>query len=210
MKKETIKLQFDEKELIPAIVQDFRTKQVLMLAYMNQESFQKTLETKKTWFYSRSRKQLWNKGETSGNYQLVKRISYDCDGDALLIEVIPLGPACHTGAESCFFNEVFKECDEKADNFSIIYKVYDRIADRKIHSIDGSYTNYLFEKGIDKILKKVGEESSEVIIGAKNDNKDEIVYEVSDLIYHLLVLLVEKKVTLQDIQDELASRYSSK
>jgi len=207
MEMENIKLQFEEQGLLPAIIQDFHTKKVLMLAYMNRESFEKTLETKKTWFYSRSRKKLWNKGETSGNFQLVKRISYDCDGDALLIEVIQLGHACHTGAESCFFNEIFQESEEQIDDPLILHKVYERIQDRQSAPVEGSYTNYLFEKGIDKILKKVGEESSEVIIGAKNDNPDEIIYEVSDLLYHLLVLLVEKKIPLSNIWKELEKRY---
>ncbi|HHY90043.1 MAG TPA: bifunctional phosphoribosyl-AMP cyclohydrolase/phosphoribosyl-ATP diphosphatase HisIE [Clostridiales bacterium] len=207
MELENIKLQFEERGLLPAIIQDYHTKKVLMLAYMNRESFEKTLETKKTWFYSRSRKQLWNKGETSGNFQLVKRICYDCDGDALLIEVIPLGPACHTGAESCFFNEIFQELAEQVDEPLILHKVYERIQDRKNNPVEGSYTNYLFEKGIDKILKKIGEESSEVLIGAKNDNPDEIIYEVSDLLYHLLVLLVEKEIPLSDIWKELENRY---
>ncbi|MCT4621269.1 MAG: bifunctional phosphoribosyl-AMP cyclohydrolase/phosphoribosyl-ATP diphosphatase HisIE [Marinisporobacter sp.] len=200
-------LKFDEKGLIPAIIQDINTKKVLMMAYMNEESLEKTLETKKTWFYSRSRQKLWNKGETSGNYQIVKRISYDCDGDTLLVEVIPLGNACHTGAESCFFNKIFEE-NEEDEKEKIIQKLYTLIKERKTNPKEGSYTNYLFEKGIDKILKKVGEEASEVIIGAKNDERDEIIYEVADLIYHLLVLLVEKEITLEDIKKELYDRYN--
>ncbi|QZY57233.1 bifunctional phosphoribosyl-AMP cyclohydrolase/phosphoribosyl-ATP diphosphatase HisIE [Crassaminicella profunda] len=204
---ENINLQFDGHGLIPAIVQDINTKKVLMMAYMNEESFQKTLETKKTWFYSRSRQKLWNKGETSGNYQIVKKMSYDCDGDTLLIEVIPLGNACHTGAESCFFNKIVEE-NEDDEKKQIVQKLYTLIKDRKESPKEGSYTNYLFEKGIDKILKKVGEEASEVIIGAKNDERDEIIYEVSDLIYHLLVLLVEKEIPLEDIKKELYSRYN--
>ncbi|TCO79370.1 bifunctional phosphoribosyl-AMP cyclohydrolase/phosphoribosyl-ATP diphosphatase HisIE [Marinisporobacter balticus] len=201
-------LKFDEKGLIPAIVQDVNTKKVLMLAYMNEVSLEKTLETKKTWFYSRSRKKLWNKGETSGNYQIVKKISYDCDQDTLLIEVIPLGNACHTGSETCFFNKVFEEENKENSKNEIIKKLYNRIQKRKENPLEGSYTNYLFEKGIDKILKKVGEEASEVIIGAKNDNKDEMIYEVSDLIYHLLVLLIEKKITMDEIKEELWNRYN--
>ncbi|MCT4607260.1 MAG: bifunctional phosphoribosyl-AMP cyclohydrolase/phosphoribosyl-ATP diphosphatase HisIE [Marinisporobacter sp.] len=200
-------LKYDEKGLIPAIIQDINTKKVLMMAYMNEESLEKTLETKKTWFYSRSRQKLWNKGETSGNYQIVKRISYDCDGDTLLIEVIPLGNACHTGEESCFFNKILEE-NEEAEKEKILQKLYTLIEDRKINLKEGSYTNYLFEKGIDKILKKVGEEASEVIIGAKNDDRDELIYEVADLIYHLLVLLVEKEITLEDIKKELYGRYN--
>ncbi|WP_408625468.1 bifunctional phosphoribosyl-AMP cyclohydrolase/phosphoribosyl-ATP diphosphatase HisIE [Crassaminicella thermophila] len=201
-----IDIKFDEKGLVPAIIQDIKTKKVLMLAYMNQEAFQKTLETKKTWFYSRSRKKLWNKGETSGNYQIVKKISYDCDKDTLLIEVVPLGNACHTGEESCFFNNIFQE-DEASNHYEIFKKLYERIQERKEKPIDNSYTNYLFEKGIDKILKKVGEETSEVIIAAKNDNKDEIIYEVSDLIYHIFVLLVNNQITIDDIKQELWNRY---
>lgn len=201
-------LKFDEKGLIPAIVQNVYTKKVLMLAYMNEESLGKTLETKTTWFYSRSRKKLWNKGETSGNYQIVKKISLDCDQDTLLIEVDPLGNACHTGAESCFFNKVFEDENKENNKEKILEKLYERIKDRKENPLEGSYTNYLFEKGIDKILKKVGEEASEVIIGAKNDNKDEIIYEVSDLIYHLLVLLIDKNIEIDDIKMELLCRYN--
>lgn len=198
-------IKFDEKGLVPAIVQNIKTGKVLMLAYMNQESLDLTLKTKKTWFYSRSREKLWNKGETSGNFQNIKRISYDCDGDTILLEVDPLGPACHTGEESCFFNNVL---DEEPDlDKNMLGKLYKRIVDRRENPVEGSYTNYLFEKGIDKILKKVGEETSEVIIAAKNNSKDEMTYEISDLVYHMLVLMVDRGLTINDIKKELNKRY---
>ncbi|MDK2794123.1 MAG: phosphoribosyl-AMP cyclohydrolase / phosphoribosyl-ATP pyrophosphohydrolase [Caldanaerobacter sp.] len=197
-------LKFDEKGLIPAIVQDYYTKQVLMLAYMNEESLKLTLEKGETYFFSRSRGKVWHKGETSGNTQKVKKIFYDCDEDALLIQVEAKGPACHTGNISCFYRSFDEETE---DGIEILNKLYERIKGRKINPVEGSYTNYLFEKGIDKILKKVGEEATEVVIASKNDSKDEIVYEVSDLIYHLMVLLVEKNITLNDIYNELERRY---
>lgn len=197
-------LKFDEKGLIPAIVQDYYTKQVLMLAYMNEESLKLTLEKGETYFFSRSRGKIWHKGETSGNTQKVKKIFYDCDEDALLIQVEAKGPACHTGNISCFYRSFDEETE---DGIEILNKLYERIKGRKIKPVEGSYTNYLFEKGIDKILKKVGEEATEVVIASKNDSKDEIVYEVSDLIYHLMVLLVEKNITLNDIYNELERRY---
>lgn len=198
-------IRFDEKGLIPAVVQDVNTGKVLMLAYMNEESIKLTLETKKTWFYSRSRKKLWNKGETSGNFQAVKKISYDCDGDAVLLEVEPLGPSCHTGEMSCFFNNVFNEEGDNSSN--ILERLYARISDRRENPAEGSYTNYLFDKGIDKILKKVGEETSEVIIASKNNSKDEMTYEISDLVYHLLVLMVDRGLSINDIKKELNKRY---
>jgi phosphoribosyl-ATP pyrophosphohydrolase/phosphoribosyl-AMP cyclohydrolase len=198
-------IKFDDKGLVPAIVQNVNTGKVLMLAYMNEESIKLTLETRKTWFYSRSREKLWNKGETSGNYQGVKKISYDCDGDTVLLEVEPLGPSCHTGEESCFFNKVL---DEKVDsNKDILEKLYNLIGNRKENPVAGSYTNYLFNKGIDKILKKVGEEASEVIIASKNNSKEEMTYEISDLVYHMLVLMVDKGVTINDIKNELDKRH---
>lgn len=199
-------LQFDDRGLIPAVIQDMVTGKVLMLAYMNREAFLKTIETKKTWFYSRSRKQLWNKGETSGNYQIVKKISYDCDKDALLIEVVPMGNVCHTGEETCFFSTILQDM-EGYEKKEILHMLYDRIQDRRKNPMEGSYTNYLFEKGIDKILKKIGEESSEVIIGAKNESKAEVIYEISDLIYHILVLMVEKGIDIEEIRTELYRRY---
>lgn len=197
------KLKFDDNGLIPAIIIDYYTKEVLTLAYMNKESLEISLKEGKTCFYSRSRKELWRKGETSKNYQHIQSIKSDCDNDALIIEVIKEGPACHTGAESCFMNEVYQK--ENYKNFSI-YKLYELIRGRKINMTEGSYTTYLFNSGIDKILKKIGEESSEVIIGAKNGSKEEIIYELSDLLYHSLVLMVEKNITLNDIKDELSKR----
>ena len=197
------KLKFDDKGLIPAIIIDYYTKEVLTLAYMNKESLDISLKEGKTCFYSRSRKELWRKGETSKNYQHIQSIKSDCDNDALVIEVIKDGPACHTGAESCFMNEIYEK--ENYKDFSI-YKLYELIRGRKINMTEGSYTTYLFNSGIDKILKKIGEESSEVIIGAKNGSKEEIIYELSDLLYHSLVLMVEKNITLNDIKDELSKR----
>ena len=197
------KLKFDDNGLIPAIIIDYYTKEVLTLAYMNKESLEISLKEGKTCFYSRSRKELWRKGETSKNYQHIQSIKSDCDNDALVIEVIKDGPACHTGAESCFMNEIYQK--ENYKDFSI-YKLYELIRERKINMTEGSYTTYLFNSGIDKILKKIGEESSEVIIGAKNGSKEEIIYELSDLLYHSLVLMVEKNITLNDIKDELSKR----
>lgn len=197
------KLKFDDKGLIPAIIIDYYTKEVLTLAYMNKESLEISLKEGKTCFYSRSRKELWRKGETSKNYQHIQSIKSDCDNDALIIEVIKDGPACHTGAESCFMNEIYQK--ENYKDFSI-YKLYELIRGRKINMTEGSYTTYLFNSGIDKILKKIGEESSEVIIGAKNGSKEEIIYELADLFYHSLVLMVEKNITLNDIKDELSKR----
>lgn len=210
-------INFDEKGLIPAIIQDCNNGQVLMLAYMNAESLNKTVETGKTWFYSRSRQKLWMKGEESGHVQEVKEIRYDCDQDTLLIMVEQTGPACHTGHLSCFYRDL--DGEEKNEPIfdtgkvydakegpGILYELYDIIMDRQKKMPEGSYTTYLFDKGIDKILKKVGEENAEVIIAAKNRVKSEVVYETSDLIYHLLVLLVEQGVELSDIFAELRSR----
>ncbi|SNS63177.1 phosphoribosyl-ATP pyrophosphatase /phosphoribosyl-AMP cyclohydrolase [Anaerovirgula multivorans] len=200
-------LKFDEKGLIPAIVQDDTTKEVLMLAYMNEASLKKTLETGETWFWSRSRKELWHKGETSGHIQRVKHISYDCDGDTLLIQVLQKGAACHTGEKSCFFNPLYGEKEEGKVGSEILEKLYGIIANRKENPKEGSYTNYLFDKGIDKMLKKVGEETAEVIIAAKNPGKEELVYETSDLFYHLLVLLREKDIAPEEIFIELNKRF---
>ena len=197
------KLKFDDKGLIPSIIIDYYTKEVLTLAYMNKESLEISLKEGKTCFYSRSRKELWRKGDTSKNYQHIQSIKSDCDNDALVIEVIKDGPACHTGAESCFMNEIYEK--ENYKDFSV-YKLYELIKGRKINMTEGSYTTYLFNSGIDKILKKIGEESSEVIIGSKNGSKEEIIYELSDLFYHSLVLMVEKNITLNDIKDELSKR----
>ncbi|MBQ9715743.1 MAG: bifunctional phosphoribosyl-AMP cyclohydrolase/phosphoribosyl-ATP diphosphatase HisIE [Clostridia bacterium] len=197
-------LKFDEKGLIPAVVVDYYTKQVLTVAYMNKESLQKTIDTKLTCFYSRSRQQLWLKGETSGNYQHVVSITTDCDNDALVIEVKKDGPACHTGSESCFTKPVFKNEDEKEFAIDNLYKM---LVGRKQTMPEGSYTTYLFQKGLDKILKKVGEECTEVIIGAKGGDKAETVYEICDLTYHVMVLMVEYGISLNEIRDELARRH---
>ena len=197
-------LNFDKDGLIPAVIQDFYTKEVLTLAYMNKESLKITLEEEKTCFYSRSRKELWRKGETSGNFQNVVSIKSDCDNDSLVIEVIKDGPACHTGAESCFGNTIFNK--QKIEGFSL-EKLYQLIEERKSNKVDGSYTTYLFEKGIDKILKKIGEECTEVIIGAKNNDNEELVYELADLTYHSLVLMIEKGLRLSDVATELAKRH---
>ena len=197
-------LKFDEKGLIPAVVTDYYTKQVLTVAYMNKESLQKTIDTKLTCFFSRSRQQLWLKGETSGNYQHVVSITTDCDNDALVIEVKKDGPACHTGSESCFTKPVFVNEDEKT---FAIDNLYQMLVGRKTDMPAGSYTTYLFEKGLDKILKKVGEECTEVIIGAKGGDKAETVYEICDLTYHVMVLMVEYGISLNEIRDELARRH---
>ena len=197
-------LKFDDKGLIPAIVVDEVTKKVLTLAYMNRESLKISMEKNLTCFYSRSRNELWLKGETSGNYQHIVSITADCDKDALVVVVKPDGPACHTGEESCFFNPVYD--NEELKDFSL-NALMELINGRKINKTEGSYTTYLFEKGIDKILKKVGEESTEVIIAAKADDKKETVYEIADLAYHLLVLMVEMGISIEDIHNELSSRH---
>lgn len=197
-------LKFDEKGLIPAIVVDAKTKKVLTLAYMNRESLEISLEKELTCFWSRSRNKLWLKGETSGNYQRIVSITADCDNDALVVLVEPDGPACHTGSYSCFTKPVFKS--EERSEFS--YEgLMELIRGRKTNPQDGSYTTYLFNKGLDKILKKVGEESTEVIIAAKAEDKKETVYEIADLAYHIMVLMVETGISLDDIRDELASRH---
>lgn len=201
-------LTYDENGLIPVIVQDNTTGKVLMLAYMNNSSLTKTIETKETWFYSRSRQELWNKGATSGNKQKLKSISYDCDQDTLLIQVDPLGPACHTGEVSCFNQTIYD--DGKTPNREVIHQLIANIKQRRQEPVEGSYTTYLFEEGIDKILKKVGEETSEVIIGAKNQDKQELTWEISDLIYHTLVLMELSGVDIQDIKNELQQRHIQK
>ncbi len=196
-------LKFDEKGLIPAIVVDSYTKKVLTLAYMNRESLEISIKEKKTCFFSRSRQQLWRKGETSGNYQHIVSITADCDFDALTVVVEKDGPACHTGTDSCFTKEVFR--NEEKIEFSL-YQLYELLKGRKQQLPEGSYTTYLFRKGIDKILKKVGEESTEVIIAAKADDKDETIYEIADLTYHILVLMNEMGITLEQVHKEIASR----
>lgn len=198
------KIKFDDKGLVPAIVVDDKTGDVLTLAYMNKESLGISLEKKLTCFWSRSRQELWLKGETSGNYQHIVSITADCDMDALVVRVKKDGPACHTGEESCFFNTVL-ESDE-APAFSVEGLV-DMLQGRKTNPKEGSYTTYLFEKGIDKILKKVGEESTEVIIAGKANDKAETIYEISDLMYHVLVLMIEMGISVDDIMNELASRH---
>lgn len=197
-------LKYNDEGLIPTIIQDFEGGEVLMLAYMNKESLKRTLETKSTWFWSRSRRELWNKGATSGNLQQVKAIHYDCDADTLLIKVKQQGNACHTGERSCFYNEVYKEGEEYRDN--LLLQLYEVIKNRKQMPKEGSYTNYLFEKGLDKILKKVGEEAAEVIIAAKNPDPKELVYESADLLYHLLVLLNQREIEFQMVIEELRGR----
>jgi phosphoribosyl-ATP pyrophosphohydrolase/phosphoribosyl-AMP cyclohydrolase len=200
-------VKFDDKGLVPAIIQDAATKEVLTLAYMNEESLSKTLETGETWFYSRSRQELWHKGETSGNTQTVVSINYDCDQDALLVQVNPKGPACHTGAVSCFSEKVF-ESDEP--NFAIMSTLEKVIKSREKERPEGAYTTYLFEKGIDKILKKVGEEAAEVIIAAKNRSQEELRWEAADLLYHLQVLLVEQGLPLKVVLNTLEERHNVK
>ncbi|MBQ8165033.1 MAG: bifunctional phosphoribosyl-AMP cyclohydrolase/phosphoribosyl-ATP diphosphatase HisIE [Clostridia bacterium] len=198
------KLKFDDKGLIPAVVQDFYTGEVLTVAYMNSESLKITLDEKMTCFFSRSRQELWRKGETSGNRQHVVSITADCDCDALVVKVIKDGPACHTGKNSCFFEALY--ADEDKSEFSMD-GLYELILGRKQEMPEGSYTTYLFAKGIEKILKKVGEESSEVLIGAMKNSKEETIYEISDLAYHVLVLMVEMGISVDDIRKELASRH---
>ncbi|WWP23515.1 bifunctional phosphoribosyl-AMP cyclohydrolase/phosphoribosyl-ATP diphosphatase HisIE [Paenibacillus amylolyticus] len=212
--------------LVPAIVQDLDTREVLMMAYMNRESLKLSLESGETWFWSRSRQELWHKGATSGNVQTITSLKYDCDGDTLLVEVKPNGPACHTGAVTCFHNEIIglpeKSADEASDEagaasasassgsesrFEVLAELESVIAERERERPEGAYTTYLFDKGVDKILKKIGEEASETIIAAKNKDNDELRLEVSDLMYHLLVLLQERKLPLDDIMSELSRRH---
>ncbi len=208
------KLKFAADGLIPAIIQDAQTREVLMMAYMNRESLAKTLTDAETWFWSRSRKQLWHKGETSGHVQQVKSIYYDCDADTLLLFVEQKGVACHTGERTCFHNLLAGEeapgplrvIDPEKSGAGIIDEVYSVILNRKANRPEGAYTTYLFNKGLDKILKKVGEETAEVIIGAKNGSREEVVYETSDLLYHVLVLLGEQDITPDEIYAELAKR----
>lgn len=194
-------------DMVPVVVQDYRTNEVLMVAYMNEEAFETTLLTGKMTYYSRSRNELWIKGETSGHYQYVKSLTADCDMDTILAKVSQIGVACHTGARSCFFNEITSKEYQTPDNpLEVFEQVLDVIKDRKIHPKEGSYTNYLFDKGIDKILKKLGEEATEIVIAAKNPNANEVKYEISDFLYHMMVLMVEKGVTWEEITTELANR----
>lgn len=203
-------LKFDDRGLIPAIVQDARTRRVLTLAYMNRESLAKTIETKETWFWSRSRAKLWHKGETSGFTQRVVDVLVDCDSDALTVLVAPNGPACHTGAESCFHHEVqssvpFAKAAE-AGLGELLDDLYSVVESRKQARPEGSYTTHLFDQGLDKILKKIGEEAAETIIAAKNDDRGELANEAADLLYHLVVLFVERGVALDEVSAVLRSR----
>ncbi|MBT2764520.1 bifunctional phosphoribosyl-AMP cyclohydrolase/phosphoribosyl-ATP diphosphatase HisIE [Paenibacillus sp. ISL-20] len=210
-------IRWDASGLVPAIVQDAQSKQVLMMAYMNRESLRLTLESGETWFWSRSREELWHKGATSGNVQTVVSMTYDCDGDTLLLLVDPKGPACHTGQTTCFYNEITVQGQKSgtANNraaaesrrFTVLAELEEVIAQREVERPEGAYTTYLFDKGVDKILKKVGEEASETIIAAKNKDNAELKLEISDLIYHLLVLLQERKLPLDEIMDELSRRH---
>lgn len=199
-------LKFDENGLIPTIVQDFKTKKVLTLAYMNKESLEISIKEKRTCFFSRSRQTLWRKGETSGNFQHIIKITSDCDNDALIVEVLKDGPACHLGTDSCFNNEVLNLESDQEKPFSL-NQLYDLIEGRKTDKQEGSYTTYLFEKGVDKILKKVGEECTEVVIASKSDDKEETIFEISDLAYHIMVLMVEMGISIEEIKSELASRH---
>jgi len=201
-------VRFDERGLVPAIVQDAVSKEVLTLAYMNGEALRKTLETGETWFWSRSRQALWHKGETSGNTQRVVSLAFDCDRDALLVRVIPSGPACHKGTTSCFEEpDALSGETDGGDRFAILNRLEALIASREAERPEGSYTTYLFEKGLDKILKKVGEEAAEVIIAAKNRSLEELRYETADLVFHLLVLLREAKLPLDEVLAELSRRH---
>ncbi len=204
-------ISFDElktgaDELIPCIVQDYRTNEVLMMAYMDREAFEKTAETGIMTYHSRSRNELWVKGLTSGHFQYLRELSCDCDKDTLLAKVVQIGAACHTGSRSCFFNEMVRHEYETKDISKALSSLYDIVIDRKAHPKEGSYTNYLLDKGLDKILKKCGEEATEMVIAAKNPNAEELKYEIADLLYHMTVLMVECGVDWQDVAGELANR----
>lgn len=201
---ENLKVFFKKSELIPAVVQDYKTKEVLMLAYMNEESLGKTLETGTTWFYSRSRQELWNKGATSGHIQTVKKIDYDCDEDTLLVFVEQAGAACHTGNRSCFYRTLIENGEVPSAN--PILDLAEVVEHRKTNPEEGSYTCYLFEKGLDKILKKVGEECAETIIAAKNGDKTELTGEIADLIYHLTVMMSQCELPVSEVMGELERR----
>lgn len=203
-------VKFDDKGLVPAVLQNCETGEVLMTAYMNADTLKMTMETKKATFWSRSRNEIWIKGETSGNYMFVKEIRIDCDGDCLLISVSPAGSACHTGNRSCFYRKSVDgelvEDTEASHSSDILTRLTEVTLDRKNNPKEGSYTNYLFDKGEDKILKKVGEEAAEVVIAGKNRDKDEITYESADLLYHMTVMLVDNGLTWEDVFKELESR----
>ncbi len=204
IKWEEFKLNSDGH--VTVVVQDYKTDEVLMVAYMNEEAYNMTLKTGKMTYYSRSRQELWIKGDTSGHYQYVKSLTADCDKDTILAKVSQIGAACHTGAHSCFFNEIMAKEYEETNPLKVFEQVFDVIKDRKVHPKEGSYTNYLFDKGIDKILKKLGEEATEIVIAAKNPNANEVKYEISDFLYHMMVLMAEKNVTWEEITAELAQR----
>ena len=216
MKKANRNSKKEEKnpDLVPAVIQDYKTGEVLMVAYMNRESLEKSLTTGTTWFWSRAKRKLWNKGETSGNIQKIKAIKYDCDGDALLISVEQVGNACHTGNKSCFYRTLknidkdidFKKYSAGSKKQNITDELYGVISNRIKNKVPDSYTYSLHKKGLDEIIKKFGEESMEVVLSSKHQDKRSTVYEIADLIYHLLVLMVEKKITLEEIFDELKSR----
>jgi len=212
----TERIKWNEDGLVPAIVQDAQSKEVLMLAYMNKESLQLSVQSGTTWFWSRSRSELWNKGATSGHTQRIRSMAYDCDGDTLLVRVDQSGPACHTGKYSCFFNNIEVEgavatdgapATDGADRFAILGELERTIAERYAERPEGAYTTYLFSKGLDKILKKVGEEATETIIAAKNNDNDELRSEAGDLLFHLLVLLRERGLSLDEVMQELVSRH---
>lgn len=205
------KIRWDEFKLnsdghVTVVVQDYKTDEVLMVAYMNEEAYNMTIKTGKMTYYSRSRDELWIKGDTSGHYQYVKSLTADCDKDTILAKVSQIGAACHTGSHSCFFNEIMAKDYEETNPIKVFEQVYEVIQDRKVHPKEGSYTNYLFDKGLDKILKKLGEEATEIVIAAKNPNANEVKYEISDFLYHMMVLMVEKNVSWEEITTELARR----
>lgn len=199
-------LKLNEDGLIPVIVQDYKTSEVLMLAYMNEEAFNQTIKTGRMTYYSRSRKELWRKGDTSGHYQYMKALELDCDNDTILAKVRQVGVACHTGSRSCFYTEIVKREYDETNPLTVFTQVYDVIMDRKLHPKEGSYTNYLFDKGIDKILKKCGEEATEIVIAAKNPDSEELKYEISDFLYHMMVLMAECGLDWNDVVKELAHR----
>ncbi len=204
IKWEELKLNSDG--LVPVIAQDYKTGEVLMMAYMNKEAYENTLKTGKMNYYSRSRQSQWEKGETSGHFQYVKSLYADCDNDTILAKISQIGPACHTGSQSCFFKEIASKPYAEKNPLKVFEDVYGVIADRKVNPKEGSYTNYLFDKGVDKILKKLGEEATEIVIAAKNPEAGEIKYEISDFLYHMMVLMVEKDITWEEITSELAQR----
>lgn len=207
------KICWSSEGLVPAIVQDAVSKDVLMMAYMNRDSLKRSLDTRQTWFWSRSRQEYWHKGETSGNTQHIREMYYDCDADTLLVKVVPQGPACHTGTYSCFTQRIDAPADEQAesesgDRFAMITTLESLIAKREAERPEGAYTTYLFEEGVDKILKKIGEEAGEVIIAAKNRDPEELRWEASDLLFHLLVLLREQKLPFDELMKELQKRHA--